>query len=469
MKYGITDLSVVELGKLIKEKSVSCCEVTEEFLSRIEKTNPTINAFCDVFYDDALLEAKLADDAISNGSYLTPLHGIPIGLKDLTPISGRTTTFGSRLFKTHKPLKDAILVERLKKCGAIIVGKTNTPEFGHKGITDNLVFGKTRNPWDINKIAGGSSGGSAAAVAAKMVPIAEGSDGAGSIRIPAAMCGVVGFKPSFGRVPDVAGPFSSTTPFFHNGPITRTVSDSLTFYRAICGEDYRDPFSIPTQRNPQNKSFKSFKGIKIAYSKRLDYFQVSADVSKCIENSISRLTRLGCQVEEVDLGFGLEVEECFMDLWRFKLASTYGDLSESELELLDPTVNQLIIEGNKITPMVYGKAIMTRERVWNIVSNLFLDYDFLVCPTTSVPAFDINNGAPNDINGVKINPLIGWFLTYPFNLSGNPAISLPSGMTKSGLPVGMQVIGKRLDDDRVLRFAELFEKETQWETCDYNI
>ncbi|MBB3189657.1 amidase [Halomonas cerina] len=461
MEHYITELSVLELGTLIKNRSVSCTEVTTSFLKRIESLNPRINAFCDIFYERAMQDAKLADDAIARGHYLSPLHGIPIALKDLTPTSGSTTTFGSRLFRRHKPQHDAILVERLKNKGAILVGKTNTPEFGHKGVTDNLVFGKTRNPRDLTKVAGGSSGGSAAAVAATMVPIAEGSDGAGSLRIPAALCGVVGFKPSFGRIPDVAGPFSSTTPFFHNGPISRNVHDSHIFYRAIAGEDHRDPFSLPTEHGLVSKPLPSLSTLKIAYSRSLDYFQVSPEVEACVDTAVTRLSSLGCQVEPVDLGMNLDVEECFMTLWRFKLSSTYGNLKDNELALLEPAVRQLIGEGNKITPADYGRAIQTREKVWNTISKLFVDYDFLVCPTTSVPAFDIDASPPKEINGTSINSLIGWFLTYPFNLTGNPAISLPIGACNSGLPVGMQVVGKRLDDTRLLNFAELIESKIQ--------
>lgn len=462
MEQNITDLSVLELSNLIKSKSISCTEVTDSFLRHIDDLNPQINAFCDIFHESAVRDAKLADAAIAQGHYSSPLHGIPIGLKDLTPTSGSTTTFGSKLFKTNMPEHDAILVERLRKKGAIIVGKTNTPEFGHKGVTDNLIFGKTRNPWNLTKVAGGSSGGSAAAVAARMVPIAEGSDGAGSIRIPAALCGVVGFKPSFGRIPDVAGPFSSTTPFFHNGPISRNVHDSFIFYRAMAGEDHRDPFSIPTNSSQPTKPLPPLNRLKIAYSRKLDYFQVSADVENCLDATIARLSNLGYQVEEVDLGLGLDVEECFMTLWRFKLSSTYGGLKKNELHLLEPTVQQLISEGNKITPVEYGRAIKVRERVWDIISRLFSNYDFLVCPTTSVPAFDIDKESPRRINGVEINSLIGWFLTYPFNLTGNPAISLPVGFCTSGLPVGMQVIGQRLDDTRLLQFSESIELENQW-------
>jgi Asp-tRNA(Asn)/Glu-tRNA(Gln) amidotransferase A subunit family amidase len=462
MEHTITDFSVRQLSELIKSKAVSCVEVTESFLKRIEALNPSINAFCDIYYESAMQDAKLADQAIAQGRNTSSLHGIPIGLKDLTPVSGATTTLGSQLFKSSKPQHDAILVERLRQKGAIIVGKTNTPEFGHKGVTDNLIFGKTRNPWDLTKVAGGSSGGSAAAVAACMVPIAEGSDGAGSIRIPAAMCGVVGFKPTFGRIPDVAGPFSSTTPFFHNGPISRNVHDSQIFYHAIAGEDPRDPFSIPTVHDMASQPLTSLNGLKVAYSRRLDYFQVSPEVEKCIDATIARLSNLGCQVEEVDLGLSLDVEECFMTLWRFKLSSTYGQLNKSEIDLLEPAVRQLIDEGNKITPDAYGRAIRTREKVWDLISKIYINYDFLVCPTTSLPAFDIDGELPNRINGIEINPLIGWFLTYPFNLTGNPAISLPAGLCTSGLPVGMQVIGKRLDDTRLLSFAELIESNSLW-------
>lgn len=268
----ITSLPATTLASLIRSRMLSSVEVTSAFLERIDSVDPKINAFCTVVHDLALDQARQADKELSSGAGLGSLHGLPIAFKDLTPTKGIRTTRGSRLFENAVPGEDAILVRRLKKAGAVLLGKTNTPEFGHKGETSNLVFGATRNPWNLDRTPGGSSGGSAAAVAARMVPFAEGSDGAGSIRIPASMCGVVGFKPTYGRVPDVAGPFSSHTPFFHNGPLANTVGDVALLYQAMAGADWSSPFSIPGQDDVSKSLELGVSGLRIGYSRDLGYF-----------------------------------------------------------------------------------------------------------------------------------------------------------------------------------------------------
>lgn len=463
MSEELTQLTATELAVLLHTRQVTAEEVTESHLQRIDRLNPKLNAFCTVSHEQALAAAKHADKAMAKNGALGTLHGLPIGLKDLTPTKGVRTTRGSRLFSDYVPTEDAVLVQRIKAAGGIIIGKTNTPEFGHKGVTDNLIFGPTCNPWDLSRIAGGSSGGSAAAVAAGLVPLAEASDGAGSIRIPASMCGVFGFKPTYGRVPDVLGAFSSHAPFFHNGPISRSVDDAALLYRAMAGVASSDPFSLPYRKEDDTSLEAHIGGLRIAYSPDLDYFQVNADIRQACTTAAGAFLDLGCQVDEISIGWDKGLEHQFMTLWRAKLASTYSNLSGAELELLEPKVQDLIADGKRLSAVDYGRANLAREQVWSRLCAIFQDYDLLLCPTTAVAAFPIEQNAPSEINGVTIDPLIGWFLTYPFNLTGNPAVSIPCGLSADRLPVGMQIIGPRLKDWLVLRAARAFESIHPWQ------
>ncbi|RTL54006.1 MAG: amidase [Bradyrhizobiaceae bacterium] len=458
----ITTYPAVTLVKLIRERQISCLEVASAFLRKIDRINPGLNAFCTVLHDQAIEAARNADDAIAQGAPLGQLHGVPVALKDLTPTAGIRTTRGSRLFANFVPEDDAEIVKRIRRAGAIVIGKTNTPEFGHKGETNNLIFGQTRNPWNPERTPGGSSGGSAAAVAANLVPFAEGSDGAGSIRIPAAMCGIYGFKPSYGRIPDVAGPFSSHTPFFHNGPLARSVEDAVLLYQAMAGFDVSHPFSVPASGDVLPTLDSGVKGLRVAYSPDLGQFAVAACVRQVCRDAAKAFERAGCIVDEVAVDFGPDLEESFMILWRAKLATVYSELPDEQLALLEPVVQKLIEDGKAMTAVGYGKANLVRERVWSALTRIFSEYDFLICPTTAVPAFKSADGPPSRIDGIDVNSLIGWFLTYPFNLTGNPAASVPCGFSEDGLPIGLQIIGPRLSDDRVLRASRAFEKAAPW-------
>ncbi|SHL90634.1 aspartyl-tRNA(Asn)/glutamyl-tRNA(Gln) amidotransferase subunit A [Roseovarius litoreus] len=458
----ITQLSAVELAALIRARRISCREVTGAFLNKIETHNPTINAICTLDADRALDTADALDRDIAAGLGAgRSLMGLPIVLKDLTPTAGIRTTRGSRLFENWIPSEDAALVTRLKDQGAIVLGKTNTPEFGHKAVTDNAIFGPTANPWRLDRIAGGSSGGSAAAVAAALVPFAEGSDGAGSIRIPASICGTVGFKPTFGRVPDVAQSFFSHTPYFHNGPIARSVADADLLYRAMLGPTAGGIFSLPVEQ-PNGLAQKPLCDIRVGFSPDLGLFPVRADVARACRKSAEVFATLGCQVVEADLTLPPDTEAAFLDLWRAKVAGLYGELGAGDLDLLEPVVQTLIEEGRAIDMVRFGKALKTRDRVWQAMTALFDKVDILLCPTTCVTAFAQSGGPPSDISGQPVNPLIGWFLTYPMNMTGHPVISVPCGLCDEGLPVGLQIAGRRLEDDLVLGLAAHFEAAHPW-------
>ena len=360
------------------------------------------------------------------------------------------------------PNEDAILVKRLKKAGTVVVGKTNTPEFGHKGETSNLVFGATRNPWNPDRTPGGSSGGSAAAVAARLVPFAEGSDGAGSIRIPASMCGVVGFKPTYGRVPNVAGPFSSHTPFFHNGPLANTVGDAALLYQTMAGGEPAFPFSIAGQDDVTSTLEQRVSGLRIGYSRDLGYFPVSTDVVSACTKAARIFEELGCRVEEASIRLEQDLEDNFFVLWCSKLATMYSDLDRHDLLKFEPVVQDLIERGTKISAVTFGKANLAREVIWRELSSAFERYDLLLCPTTAISAFPIGDGPPTHIEGKPVNSLLGWFLTYPFNMTGNPVASIPCGVDPHGLPIGMQLVGKRFDDALVLRACRAFEEARPW-------
>jgi len=456
--------SATELAALIRTKKVSPVEVVEQSLSRIEAINPLVNAFCTVVAEQARAKAREAEEKVMRGEELGPLHGVPIAIKDLTLTAGIRTTFGSMVFKDYIPDQDAICVKRIKEAGAIIVGKTNTPEFGHKGTTDNLLFGTTKNPWNLERTSGGSSGGSAAAVAAGMVPLAEGSDGGGSIRIPSSFCGCFGFKPTYGRIPydaNTRNMFWSQAPFLHFGPITRTVEDAALLFSVMSGYHPLDPYSLPdTGEDFLSEIRKEVKGLRVAYSPDLGFYQVDKQVRSVIEKAVQKLQTLGVEVEliDVDLGSKNDFVEAFNTMWYAQIASAYGWLLPEKREMLPKAVVFMLESGQALTAMDYKKTELVRTNVWYRLQKVFENHDLLVCPTLAVPAFSHEIRGPNEINGVKVSPFMDWMLTNAFNMTGHPAASLPVGFSDEGLPIGMQVIGRRLEDSTVLRLCYAYEQ-----------
>jgi len=456
--------SATELARLIRSKAVSPVEIVDQLLARIEAINPRINAFCTVAVEQARAEAQKAEQKVMRGEELGPLHGVPIAIKDLTATAGIRTTFGSLVFKDNVPQEDAICVRRIKKAGAIILGKTNTPEFGHKGTTDNLLFGTTKNPWNLDMTSGGSSGGSAAAVASGLVPFAEGSDGGGSIRIPSSFCGVYGFKPTYGRIPYDGHPqnmFWSQAPFLHYGPISRTVEDAALLFSVMTGYHPLDPYSLPdTGEDYLQEIRKDVKNLRVAYSPDLGFYQVDKRVHIAVENAVEQLQSLGVQVElvKVDLGSKKAFEEAFEIMWYAQIASAYAPLLAEYRELFSKAIVYMLETGQSLNAMDYKKTELVRTNLWYRLQRIFDNYDLLVCPTLAVPAFSHQIRGPKEINGVKVNPFTDWMLTNVFNMTGHPAASLPVGFTDDKLPVGMQVIGRRLGDSTVLRLSYAFEQ-----------
>jgi Asp-tRNA(Asn)/Glu-tRNA(Gln) amidotransferase A subunit family amidase len=458
----------VELARLIRNKKLSPVELVDAFLNRIDRINPVINAYCTVVHDMARQWAKDAEDALMKGDELGPLHGVPVAIKDLTPTAGIKTTFGSVILKDNIPVKDSVFVERVKNAGAILLGKTNTPEFGHKGTTDNFLFGATRNPWNTNLVAGGSSGGSAAAVAAGMAPLAEGSDGGGSVRIPASICGVYGLKPTYGRIPmdNSISKFSHHTPFLHYGVITRTVADAALFLSVVAGPDDRDPFSLPDTGDDYLNDFDGdINGLKVAYSPDLGFFEIDSGVKKLVEDAVKVFSQMGCHVDVVDPGFENPIEtiqDAFNLMWCVYFASFYKDFLPKWGERMSPGVVAMIKAGEKVTAVDYKRLDLFRTALWNKIQGIFDKYDLMVTPTLAVTAFRQGIPGPSAINGKPVDPYSGWMLTYPFNMTGHPAASIPCGFTADNLPVGLQIIGRRFAESTILKVSAAFERIRPW-------
>ncbi len=471
MKTGTDDLCYLPaavLAGLIREKKVSPVEVVKAFLDRIDRVNPLVNAYCTVAREAALEDAREAERAVMSGTAGGPLHGVPVAVKDLTPTAGIRTTFGSKIFENHVPIKDSVFVERVKSAGGIILGKTNTPEFGHKAVTDNILFGHTRNPWNLKCVAGGSSGGSAAAVSAGLAPLAEGSDGGGSVRIPAAACGVYGLKPSFGRIPmdAITSRFSITTPFLHYGVIARNVADAALFLSVVSGPDSRDPFSLPrTGEDFTRAAGEEVKGLRIAFSPDLGYFAVAREVREAAQRAAGVFAGAGCVVEEADPGFSNPLETVlgvFNQMWCVHFAAFYREYLEEWDRHLSPGVKAMVRVGASVPAVEYKRLDFMRQEVWNKIEAVLARYDLIITPTLAVPAFGIGVPGPAEIEGRAVDPYTGWFLTYPFNLTGHPAASIPCGLSRDGLPLGLQIIGRRFDEFTVLKASALFERVGPW-------
>ena len=465
-------MTTTELARRIREREVSPVEVMEATLRGIEARNPRINAFVHLAFDEAMEAARAAERSEPSG----PLHGVPTALKDLFDFKpGWPATHGGirALRDFTKPVRCA-WCERMERAGAIVVGKTNSPTMGLRGTTDNYLFGPTRNPWDTDRNSGGSSGGSAAAVADGMLTIAEGTDGGGSIRIPSAWCGVYGYKPSWGRVPAIIRPnaFGGTDPFLFEGVITRTVADAALGMTALAGHDPRDPFSARDEVDFLGAPDRGVAGMRIAYSPDLDVFPVDRRVAAMVAEAARAFEEAGAHVEEVRLGITRDQRE-LSDLWcrlimpinveiieglRADGYDVRGDLPPEFLHWLDI--------GYELTARDVARDQRMRTEVYDAVEGVFDEHDLLINPTVAclpVPnADDGNTVGPSEIEGVAVDPLIGWCLTYIANLTGHPAASIPAG-TVDGLPVGMQIMGRGGADDDVLAASAAFERLRPWE------
>jgi aspartyl-tRNA(Asn)/glutamyl-tRNA(Gln) amidotransferase subunit A len=455
-------LPALELASLIRAKKVSPVEVTEAVLARIERLNPAVNAFCTVTTEEARDAAQAAEVSVMTGEELGPLHGVPVSAKDLVFTRRVLTTGGSRLFAEHVPEEDAVCVERLKGAGAVLIGKTSTPEFAHKGVTDSPLFGITRNPWNPSLTPGGSSGGAGAAVAAGLGPLAVGTDAGGSIRIPASFCGIYGLKPSFGRVPQAPG-FPGWETLSVTGPMTRTVRDAAAMLDVMAGPDDRDRLSLPHDAGAPflEACDAGLAGLSVGWTADLAYARVDPEVADLCAGAAELFEGLGCHVEVVTPGWD-DPAEIFRTLapaeiygaWAARLADSEGQLDRSLVALLR--------HGQSITAEQYLAAARRRHEFWTDVQRFLARFDLLLMPTVAVPPFEVGRPGLNEIDGQPVPPL-GWMpFTFPFNLTGQPAATVPVGMTSSGLPVGLQIVGRRFADRTVLAASAAFEAARPW-------
>ncbi|MCS7207351.1 MAG: amidase [Dehalococcoidia bacterium] len=452
------------LREMILARQISPVEVTRFFLQRIERLNPRLNAYLTVTAQEALAQARQAEEKVMRGEALGLLHGLPVSVKDLIPTQGIRTTFGSLAFQTYIPTQDAVVVERVKRAGGIILGKTNTSELGLGAETINRLGGPCGNPWDPSRTAGGSSGGAASAVAAGLGPLAIGSDGGGSIRIPAAMCGVFGFKPSRGRIPRTGGigrPVSNL--YSHIGPLTWTVKDAALLMQALSGYDARDVYALRGAVPDFLGGLEGgVRGLRIAWSATLGYAAVDPEVEQVCRSAAQVFGDLGAVVDEPPLRLEHPFPY-FLPLYHAMWFAAYGHLLAEQGALLAPETRTRIAHGSQVTIPQYLTALRQMEQMAQQMDDILERYDLLLTPTVAVPAFP-HGQRPTRIAGQEVDPIFGF---YPFtalcNMTGQPAASVPCGFSREGLPIGLHIIGRRNEDTLVLRAAYALEQARPWQ------
>ncbi|HLJ58523.1 MAG TPA: amidase family protein [bacterium] len=455
----------LELKRLIADRRVSPVELVDALLARIERLNPTLNAYLTVTADRARAQAREAEARARTDTLRGPLDGIPYALKDLEPTAGIRTTYGSKFFEHHVPDEDGVIAERLRKADGILLGKTNTPHFGHKDMTDNLIGPPCRNPWKLDRTPGGSSGGAGAAVAAGLIPIAHGSDGAGSIRIPAALCGIYGLKPSFGRVPyhPNADYWSARS---HNGPMTRTVRDAALALAVMAGPDARDPLTIDAPPEDYLAACDGdLTGLRVAWSGDLGFGAVDPDVRRIAEAAARRFATAGATVEAPAVDWP-NPRDFHKIIWEVGVAARNIDRAVERPDWIEPSLAQMLLNAGQLSAIEYQQALLARTEFQNAVRRFFETYDLLLTPQMPVGAWSAEPGAvqgPREIDG-RPTPTIFDRLpfTYPFNLTGQPAATVPCGFTSEGLPVGLQIVGRWHADALVLRASAAFEAIQPW-------
>jgi amidase len=453
-------LSTVEMARLIRTKKLSAREALAAHLKQIERVNPKVNAIVTLVPEMAADAAAKADEMQAHNETLGPLHGLPAAHKDLLETKGIRTTFGSPLYKDYIPTEDDIVVERMRRAGAITVGKTNTPEFGAGSQTFNKVFGATHNPYDLTKTCGGSSGGAAVSLACGLAPVVSGSDTGGSLRNPAAFCNVVGFRPSIGRVPNPKAAFGWST-LSTSGCLGRSVADLAFVLSTIAGPDSRAPLSInePGERFARPLE-RSFKGVRVAWFKDLGGVPFDARVRTIVDGHRKTFESLGCIVEQAEPDFA-PAEIAFRVLRAWNSANTYGARLKDHPDAFKDTLKGEIEEGLRLTGMDVARAETVHSQLWRGFQTFLEKYEYFVLPTTQLPPFDINTPYPTEIAGVKFNNYIDWMKScWYISATGNPAASVPGGFTPEGLPVGVQIVGRHKEDFSVLQMAHAFEQAT---------
>ena len=454
-----------ELSQLIRTREVSPVEIAEAVLERIERLNPKINAFMTVTDKLARAEAKASEARALRGELIGPLDGIPYAIKDLEPTAGIRTTYGSTWTKDLVPTEDGVVAGRLRRSGAVLLGKTNIPHLGYKDMCDNLIGPPGRNPWNPERTPGGSSGGAAAATAVGMGPIHHGTDGAGSIRIPAALCGVFGFKPSYGLIPYYPSP-DFFTARSHQGPIARTVRDAAMLLQAMAGPDPRDPLSIDRPPDDYLAACEGdLGGLHVVWSGDFGYAAVDPEVERITAAAASRFVDLGCTVEERDPGWP-NPAEIARTLWNVSFAGRMSENAAEHPDWIEPTMRLMIENGQTYTAIEHAQASMARTAFYNYARRFFNTFDLLITPQMPVGAWSVAAGlgeGPGVINGIPVPDIFDRLsFTFPFNMTGQPAASVPCGFTSGGLPVAIQIVGRWHADALVLRAAACFEALQPW-------
>ena len=454
-----------------RDKSLSPVEWMEAVIARSEAVNPKVNAYTYTFYERALKQARDATEKYAAGATTRPLEGIPVAIKDFHPVAGEITTFGSRAFADHVPEKSAPTVARLLDAGGIMHARTTTPEMAYAPYSRSALWGVTRNPWNLEFGPGGSSGGAGAAVAAGMTTLADGTDGGGSIRIPAGSCGIFGYKAPFGRNPtDAAHPRET---LLHYGPMTRSVADGALMQNVMAGPHPDDACSLrPKLEIPAE--LEAIKGWKIAFSMDLGYFEIDAEVQKNTRDALEVFKSLGCTVEEVDIGWDLSALDAWTVIWEGLFWATAGDIYPRWKYEMDGFVRQILERGSQHSLSRFYQTNAVRGKMYNTLAPILDSHDILVCPTNALPALPIDhdlestdfriNGKPITVSNQPGDMYVQWQLNYPFNLIPEcPVASVPSGFAASGVPTGIQIVGRTFDDVSVFRAAADYERVSRWD------
>ncbi|MFN8526596.1 MAG: amidase family protein [Chloroflexota bacterium] len=454
-----------ELGRLYRARQLSPVEVTDAVLARVDRLNPVLNAFLTVTADHARDLAKASEARFQAGTPVGAMDGIPYSIKDLELTAGIRTTFGSKWSENNVPAIDGTVASRLRSSGGILLGKTNTPHYGYKDMCDNLLGPPCKNPWNTERTSGASSGGAGSAAAAGLGPLAHGSDGSGSIRIPSALCGIFGVKPSFGRVPywptaDLWGARS------HNGPMTRTVRDAAIMLKVLAGPDARDPLSIDSPPEDYLAACEGgIKGLRVGWSRDLGFANVDPEVAAIAEKSAKRFSELGCDVEEAKIDWG-NPYEFHKIIYSTSIAARNHDHALERPDWIEPTMMRMILDAARLSAIDYGKALVERTVFWEKVRATMDQYDLLLTPQMPVVAWSAEPGPLEGLADLGGKPAHSIFdrvpFMYPFNLTGYPAANLPCGFNHEKLPVGLQVVAGWHKETLVFRAAAAFEALQPW-------
>jgi len=454
--------SAVDMAALIRAKKLSAREALAEHLKQIDRVNPKVNAIVTLVAEKAIADAARADEMQARGETLGPLHGLPVAHKDLLDTQGIRTTYGSPLRRDYIPTEDNIVVARMRRAGAILVGKTNMPEFGAGSQTFNTIFGATLNPYDLSKTCGGSSGGAAVALACGMVPVATGSDTGGSLRNPAAFSNVVGFRPTVGRVPNSTAAIAWST-LTTNGCLGRSVADLAFALSTIAGSDPNTPLAIDEPGEIFARPLgRSFKGARVAWFKDLGGVPFDPRVRTIVDAHRATFESLGCIVEPAEPDFS-PAEISFRTLRAWTDAANYGALLQQHPDSFKDTLADEIRTGLKLSGTDLAHAEAARSLLWRRFQAFLETYEYFILPTTQVPPFDVTTPYPTGINGVHFNNYIDWMKScWYISATGNPAASVPAGFTPDGLPIGIQIVGRDKQDFSVLQLAHAFEEATNF-------